>query len=249
MDIRKAQPIEHVVYWTNTQEGLEQAELSARSVQRALPSARLFLYTDRPDAAPWADVVERMDFSKYPLMVANLVAQTHYMLQYGNSPTAFLDTDILLVKRLHIDPTADLAVTFRDYVAKNEGGEKVEGVAKSMPYNYGVLMANPTLAAREAFLWMRDRVNRMHPQAKHWYGNQMALRELVGMERQRKVPYVTHRILPWAKVAVRVLDAEVWNYTPEKPDEPLTNRRVLHLKGGRKALMQHFLDRIEKEAA
>lgn len=249
MDIRKARPIAHIVYWTNTEEGLDQAEMSARSVQAVMPSARIFLYTDRPTTAAWADVIERMDFSRYPLMVANLVAQTHYMLRYCNNPTAFLDTDILLVKRLYLPPDADLAVTYRDYVAVSEGGEKIEGVAKGMPYNYGVLMANPTVPAIEAFLWMRDRLQRMNPQAQAWYGNQIALRELVGPKRQAGLPYFTNRDMAWATVKVRVLDAEAWNYTPTGPEDSIQGKRVLHLKGKRKVLMPFFLDRILTEQA
>lgn len=249
MDLRKASQVEHVVYWTTTPEGLDQAEMSARSVQAAMPSARLFLYTDRETTAPWADVIERMDFGQYPLMLANLVAQTHYMLRYANRPTAFLDTDILLMKRLCLPPDADLAVTFRDYVAVDEGGEKIEGVARAMPYNYGVIMANPTVPAIECFLWMRDRLQRMNPQLQAWYGNQHALRELVGPRQNIALPYFTRRTLPWVTATVRVLDAEAWNYTPTGPEDPIEGKRVLHLKGPRKGLMPFFLDRILTEKA
>lgn len=259
MDIRKAQPVTQVVYWTTTLQGLEEAALSIESVRRAMPRAQCHVYTDGAlvaDSAswPWAhgipDWIYRRDFSRWPLMVANLVAQADHMLQRGlHGSTAFLDTDILVREPLSVSAGMDLAVTYRDYVGFNEKGEKVQGVAKTMPYNYGVILASPTAAAVEAFLWMRDRVARMNPESQAWYGNQLALRELVGLERNKELPYVTVRTLPWAKVWVRVLDAEEWNYSPEGPDEDVSRRRVLHLKGNRKPLMRHYLDEILKERA
>jgi hypothetical protein len=246
MDVRKAQPVTQVVYWTTTQDGLEEAALSAQSVRETCQGCQIHLYADKSlPPVDFPDWTYRMDFSRWPLMVGNLVAQTDYMLRHHrNGPVAFLDTDILVRKALYAPSGVDLAVTFRDYVGFNEQGEKVEGVAKTMPYNYGVVLANPTVPAVEAFLWMRDRIPKMNPEAQRWYGNQLALRELVGLERGQRLPYVTIRALPWTQVMVKVLDADEWNYSPEGPDEDVSKRRILHLKGNRKPLMRHYLERI-----
>jgi len=251
MDVSKVERVGQVVYWTTTEEGLEQAKLSAVSVHEVMPDARLYLYCDRTlkNVGSWPSQVIRMDFDRYPLMVGNLVAQAHFALKYLDLPTAFLDTDILLCAPLEIAPAVDLAITCRDYVGKTADGEKIAGVAESMPYNYGVLMARPTIGAIEAFLWLRDRVSRLAPHLQAWYGNQVALRELAGAPLDKHFPHVARRSLPWVDILISVLDAEAWNYTPEKPDEELAGKRILHLKGVRKSLMPHYLGRILEEVA
>lgn len=249
MDVSKANPVGQIVYWTTTESGLAEAEMSAKSVREVQGPATLYLYTTREAPAQlWADHVVRMDFHRYPLMVANLVAQAHFTLKYLDLPTAFLDTDVLLTRRLDVPPAVDLAVTLRRHVAVSEQGEELgQDVAKAMPYNYGVILANPTLGAIEAILWLRDRVRKLTPEYQGWYGNQVALRELLGFEPDRHPPYVVKRSMPWADILVSILDAAVYNYSPEHPDEDLVNRRVLHLKGDRKKMMPRYLERILEE--
>jgi hypothetical protein len=251
LDVSKANPVRAVVYWATKAEGLAQAELSARTAKQ-VQEAIVYLYTDR-SAPPqlWADVTVRMPFGERPLMVENLVAQAHFMLRHMpvlDCPVAFLDSDTLIAHELRMPPAVDLAVTYRDHVARDKDGNKVAGVAELMPYNYGVILANPTMAATEAILALRERVAKLSRNYQDWYGNQVALRELVGLDKTKRMPYVVRRKTPWADILVSVLDADVWNYTPEAAGEPIEGRKVLHLKGRRKHLMQHYLDRILAEA-
>jgi hypothetical protein len=48
-------------------------------------------------------------------------------------------------------------------------------------------------------------------------------------------------MLPWSKVRVHYLDCEQYNYTPESADEDLSEKFLLHFKGGRKELMQQII--------
>lgn len=223
---------------------------SIESVRRADPSARCFVFTDDGMERPWMlDEAIYLIKPGLPIMLANLEAQVGAMfVTHPDEPVVFLDTDILLLKPLPC--LGDLTVTWRDHVGVVDD-EKVEGVAAQMPYNYGVIVTQHSSVATEAFIFMRERVRRMHSRHQLWYGNQLALAELCGPRPttpgkreivDRRIPWMITS--PGNFVRIAKLPADTFNYTPQKLGEDLSEKAVLHFKGGARAMMESYALRL-----
>jgi hypothetical protein len=223
---------------------------SIESVLRADPGAARLVVTDEL-SREWSIGTEHALVTvtsvqpSAPIMVANIEAQIHALMN-GGKDYCFLDTDVLLLKP--IPQVGDLTVTWRDHVmVADDTEEKIEGLAASMPYNYGVMRARYSQATVEAFIWLRERVRRMHPQQQQWYGNQLAMTELAGPRPAVGTQIDTRRI-PWqlAKpstlLAVGKIPCELYNYTPRIANEPLIGepKHALHFKGKRRHLMADY---------
>jgi len=223
---------------------------SIDSVRRVDSRARCFVVTDEQQPAWEVDVGVYHMTSGQPIMLANLDAQVMALgVAIPNEPVIFLDTDILLVRPIPI-VAADLIVTWRDHVGMVDG-EEVEGVAAQMPYNYGVLIADPNARVLEAFIWMRERIRKMHNGYKQWYGNQIALAELCGRKPATPPAGPEMRSIPWAPasrpgygISVAKVSCDVFNYTPQAEDEDISSKVVLHFKGKRRDLMPAYAKRL-----
>ena len=148
----------NAVYWIRGEDFADMAIVSATSIKRVYEGARVYVYADKShenlQCSAIDEVVVIPYFNETPLMIANLQAQVHYCIN-GNFDrvTAFLDADVLAVRQAPMECIADdgsvhdwdLLVTQRDHVAVKDG-EKIVGVSKQMPYNYGVFFVNPTEA-------------------------------------------------------------------------------------------------------
>lgn len=237
-------------YWVR---GREFAELAAKSIEsvkrleRFLVERRFVVITDGA-LEDIADVFSKdvavieHAYKGRPAMVANLDAQISCLLGTPmGERVLFLDADTL-VQQAFPWTSADLHVTWRDTV--NGDPE----MARQQPYNYGVLGVNVTPASIEAFMWLRARILRMNPERQRWYGNQLALADLLG---QRE----TGRWAPGGNIEKRIrwtledqgtpltvceLPCDTWNYAPDSPNEDITGKGILHFKGGRKDLIEHF---------
>lgn len=212
-------------YWTRGEKFAELAHLSAESVKRVDPQARIEFVTD--------------DGSR-PAMVANLDAQIRVLgwAERGER-VLFLDADTILCRPFPWDLQADLYVTWRDHV----NGDRE--MAKHQPYNYGVLGCIARPQTIEAFIWLRARILRMSRKNQDWYGNQLALAELIGLPcgdyKDVRVRWALND--PGTPLCVRCLPCETWNWSPEAEGEDITGKGVVHLKGGRKDLMAHYAQR------
>jgi hypothetical protein len=187
-----------------------------------------------------------------PIMLANLEAQINALFFADPAePIVFLDTDTLVMQKPLVH--SDLTITWRDYVDLKDG-EKIEGVAALMPYNYGVIMARFGMNTVEAFIWLRERIRKMHIGHQQWYGNQLALAELAGPRPQEGTAHERRRI-PWAlttpgnEISITKLPGEIWNYTPRAPDEDVSGKGILHFKGGSRPLMEVYAKRLFLEKA
>lgn len=216
-------------YWVRGREYDQMLELSMASARRVDPAAKFH-------------VIE-MDMDR-PAMVANLDAQISCLSEiWTGEGVYFLDADILL-RRAFDMPITDIVATWRDHVGYSEG-EKVSGVATLMPYNYGVMGMRAGAKALEILIWLRARILKMSSTYQNWYGNQMALAELLG-----KAPAAGEEIrdlrLRWGPMdsgtpfSAQLLPCDIYNYSPESADEDVSERRVLHLKGARKAWMNAY---------
>jgi hypothetical protein len=205
-------------------------EASIESVRRHDPRAALHVIDADSALAPAG-----------PMMLANIDAIWTVLanLPRGDELIA-LDCDTIVqapLPLLHLgEAQADLAVTFRDHVARGPDGEKQVGIAGEQPYNFGVLGFRASPGGLEACLWLRERVRRMGPQLRAWYGNQVALAELLGPCPKDDQPDLLLADIPWADdltgtgITVARWPCQEWNFTPE-PGESYAHARVLHFKG------------------
>lgn len=235
-----------VVYWVRGVAHADLLELSIASVRRAYGSGvHVCVYTEEGDPArdrnlpAWRGVLP----SGRPPMIANLDAQ---LAAAGpapdGTPILFLDADTLVREPYELPAEYDLGPTWRDHVARQEE-TAIAGIAKVMPYNYGVLYGRAGPRLHEALLWLRARIWRMAEAHRQWYGNQFALAELAGH------PSLGDAAVPicWSLedegmtlLRVRRLPCDTHNYTPERADEAVEGKVVLHFKGGRKDMMERY---------
>lgn len=218
-----------VVYWVRGAEYESLAHLSAASIEKVCPKALI--------------EIEHDDGSR-PAMVANLDAQLKALWRASEGePVLFLDVDTIVRKPFPFGH-ADLYVTWRDHVGYSNG-EKVSGVSELMPYNYGVLGVTASERTYEAFQWIRAKILKMSPQHQAWYGNQLALASLVGARPNSGEKTVTTKVR-WSltdsrtELTVKQLPCDVWNWTPETDADNVTGKGIIHCKGNRKDLMQHY---------
>lgn len=231
-------------YWVR---GREFAELAANSIEsikrfdRFMVDRRLMVITDEAStnwAVPAGVELHCLEPGR-PAMVANLDAQIYALANtpYGER-VLFLDADTICLKAFPWKD-ADFHVTYRTEV----NGEPL--MAKQQPYNYGVLGVNVTQSSVEAFYWLRARILRMSPDRQAWYGNQLALADLLGQPNGGK-----ERRIRWTledegmPLSVCELPCDVWNYSPDTADEDVKGKGILHFKGGRKDLIEHYAARI-----
>ena len=197
----------------------------------------LELYADRLEVIPDGNEI----------MVANIDAQITALLS-GDDEFVFLDTDVLLLKPIPL--LGELTVTWRDHALVGDDGEKIgEGLAAAMPYNYGVMRAKCTKATVEAFIWLRERVRKMHTQQQKWYGNQLAMHELAGPRPVtgnqidvRRIPWQLAR--PSTFVNIGKIPCETYNYTPPALGnvaiDYTKDKHALHFKGQSRPLMEGY---------
>lgn len=224
-----------VVYWLTGDSHNEVCEISQRSVRKAYSV----------EETPVRMVVRRSEPGGEPKMLANVRAQIEYLLRapYGQR-VLFLDADVLVLKPLPF--FTDLFVTWRDRINGKEGD-----LVSLMPYNYGVVGVINSPQVVEAWLWLYQRICHMADHYQDWYGNQLALADLVGAApkegaHQKTVP------IRWAydgrfkatQIVVTQAPCEIWNYTPETIDEDIQQRALLHFKGDRKDLMLQYAQKL-----
>lgn len=174
-----------------------------------------------------------------PAMVANIDAQIAALHATPKGERVlFLDADTLMLQPFPWT-NADIHATWRPDVNGDID------MARQQPWNFGVLGVTVTPAVIEAFIWLRQRVLKMSKQNQAWYGNQHALADLLGQPNGGK-----ERRIRWTledagtPLSVCELPCEVWNYSPSGPDEDVSGKGILHMKGNRKDLIEHYAARL-----
>lgn len=230
------------VYWIRGADFSELAGLSIASVRRVDPQAHVHIWTDDPKNTPkphGSDSYHSLPGGR-PAMVANLDAQIA-ALNYcpRGERVLFLDADTLLLKPFEWSLFPKMFVTWRAEV----NGDREAAILQ--PYNYGVLGVWNGPEVLEAFYWMRARILQMNSRNQAWYGNQLALAELVGSPPQDGTADKEVRV-KWSlndegsPLTIRQLPCALFNYSPNAEGEDVSARRILHMKGGRKDLMKHY---------
>lgn len=224
---------------------------SVESVKKHDHGARCYVVTDETGFTWSIPGVQLLHIEAgMPIMLANLEAQVGALAAAWTDhfeKLTFLDTDTLLLKP--IEAHGDITFTWRDSIGLDDDGEKVEGIASRMPYNYGVIVVRPGIRAFEAMLWIRERIRVMHGDHQRWYGNQLAVAELAGA-RPASGTESAFRTIPWKltkhgkSLTVGKIPCETFNYTPQKPDEDVSGKHLLHFKGGKRALMGVYAEKL-----
>lgn len=240
-------------YWIR---GKQFAELAAKSIasikrfDRFLAERRFLVLTD-DDSLDHADSYREIFGAqpdicfvqtfkdRRPAMVANLDAQIGALhLTPQGERVLFLDADTLMLQPFPWTE-ADIHATWRPDVNGDID------MARQQPWNFGVLGVNVTPAVIEAFYWLRQRVLKMSKQNQAWYGNQLALADLLGQPNGGK-----ERRIRWTledqgtPLSVCELPCDVWNWSPNGPDEPIEGKGIIHCKGNRKDMIEHYAGRI-----
>ncbi len=219
---------------------LDYCQMSIDTVRKACPDARIHLYTDLPDGIEGVTMHEQTEDA--PLMVRN----THVWRDFCGShegETIFLDPDVLMVRKPDLLFLRDLAFTWRDNLGD---------FSKRMPWNTGVVFARCGKASAVFFDEMATRVKAMPKDDQKWYGNQLALSDMVGSpDRLITTKWKQERHALWAAresfgAYISELPCDMYNWTPEG-DEPLMNRYFVHLKGNRKHRMKPLRDQLVTE--
>ena len=210
-------------------------QMSVNTVRKADPDARCTVYVDKhyPNLDAEQKVIQ--GYHEKPFMLMNVLCQFAHLVETQNGTNVlFLDADALLVKPFPPNRSGyGLTVTWRDDMGD---------LSNLMPYNYGVLGVKKRPATVAAFAWMAAHITRQGEKQQKWYGNQVALRELVGgLYGERKKTWANH---PWFSVDVHHLPCKTHNYTPQAIDEDISEKVVIHCKGGRKDMLEHYYRRI-----
>lgn len=234
------------VYWLRGEPFVELARLSIASVRKVDPAAKVYVWTDEPNTTPRISGVTWQTLEPgRAAMVANLDAQIAALnyLQRGDN-VLFLDADVLMRQKFPWSLVPDLYVTWRDHVNHDPA---LDEFCKTQPYNYGVVGCHVRPQTIEAFHWLRARILAMNARNQAWHGNQLALAELVGKAPGGGQADKDVRIR-WSLndrgtvLTVRQLPCETFNYSPDSADEDVSGKAILHMKGDRKDLMQHFAE-------
>lgn len=234
------------VYCLFGDEHANYAARSAETIKRQDPDAKLVFYVDRPYEQLQSTGGRQMPYPEafqHPFMIGNVLCQLDWLLNQEPHPdefTVYVDTDVLHAKpidRAYLDAkNADIYPTFRTDLGK---------LSDHMPYNYGVLIVRHTVAAKHAMSWLLQRVMKLQPARQHWYGNQIALRELVGPIR----PFdVYDRPMGYFTVRVHQLPCREWNWSPNPKcvrNSTGETKYFVHLKGSLKDNhFDYFYDKV-----
>jgi len=231
----------HIVYFiSQNTEYLEMVRLSIDTVRHCAPDAEIHLFTDLPAGIPGINTYQDMEGYKVPLMIKNTEVWRDFCAsQQGD--VIFLDPDVLMARKPDLEALQDIAVTWRDGLGD---------ISRRMPYNTGVVMAKCGQRSAQFFNLMVQRIEAMPEEHQKWYGNQLALAELLGepnhvlrdmWKHQRdegwSLPYAAHDAI------FNQLPCDMYNWTPEG-DEPWTGEYFVHLKGNRKFRMTDVRNQI-----
>ena len=178
--------------------------------------------------------VQRKDGPAAPesIMLDRTLAQLRHLEDCAfDGPIVMLDSDILVFGSLArlFREDFDVAVTWRDN--------------PTMPVNNGVLLLNDRhpAAVRRFFRRYADIYRRSYSRQADWYGDQLAMAELIGLPARE---YASRRTVDVEGCRVRLLPCSTYNARPKAKLLhvlfPGVRRRILHFKADKKRLMRDY---------
>ena len=142
-----------------------------------------------------------------------------------NIPGMYCDNDMIFQRSYEplMDLDCDVVITRQDRKVLDTEGNCLSDV---MPYNGGIILCKNT----DYFPNLVEIMEQMPFQLQHWYGNQMAMKELVNA------------------FSTVMLPCSTYNYTPDKYEDSLkdmSDKWCVHFKGARKPWMIEYAKRME----
>ncbi len=211
------------------------------SVDLVYAESRKVLITDTDSCLDGVDPeieVMRMNLNPAELMLSRLKAQIEFIKLCSDTELVFLDSDMLILgdvdeifrkpfdvafTHTKIRPETKCLINGGVFFVKNKRKDRVlsffSAVLKSYITNYG------------------DCCN--------WWGDQYAIEETIG--RESIYGYLPFTILERVTADVLLLNYNHYNYFPKREIRSVATpfkakRRLIHFKGGRKALMKVYWD-------
>jgi len=212
-------------------------DMLCRSARLFHPAAPCTLLTDaNTDASGLRGGVKRVDnpIDHASLMLSRTQAQADYVRASSfKRPMAIVDSDMLINHTLSpvFKQDFDVALTWR--------------ADERMPINGGLILLNNRRPekARAFFERFAGLYRECYAQDAAWYGDQLALRDLVGLPNEA---YGQQSIVEAGGVKILLLPCETHNFSPRNRFAailtPLREKVILHFKGERKRLMRPFWD-------
>lgn len=188
------------------------ASLMVQSVRAAMPNVEIVQMTDTKTMdIPGVDTLIRIK-PHCELMPYRL----YHLAQFPAGDAIFLDTDVIVRRDLSavFSEPFDVCLTYRKKGIKFNGSD----VAQWMPYNTGVIFSRRPGFFRDAY----EHCLTLSADHQLWFGDQLAIKAVADSGKYR----------------VSELPCAQWNYTPNKPDEDVSEKFAVHYKGApRKAWM------------
>lgn len=241
------------VWWVRGDEHAKMCAVSAASVARADPEAERWVIVpegskDGERLKEIADVVLMPETPWTHLTKISCLAQFAMARWDDRQDLVFIDSDTIVQKPLPVEN--DMWLTWRRSVTdmKSEDKRQID-LPVTQTYNGGVWGVNAGIAGIETMLWMRERLRKMSPQMREWYGDQAALAELAGPPpesgtRVDKVRFPVPYVLSGDELVITKLPCSMWNYTPTREDEDVSDKGILHFKGGSRKFFYTYAKRL-----
>ena len=225
----------------NYNENTLMAKLLTHSIKKHHPNSRVIgIQGEGQPHIKDLDFLEKWKFSKETIMFDCIASQLHIVEKYG--PTVFLDADMILIKPIEKfinNEIYDITLTQRSKEAmaaylKNSSHQNKfpqlinKTLGETMPYNAGIYFCKN----KDALRYMLDSFAIMEKEYFEWYGDQIALNELVKS----------------GSFKIKILEDSLYNYTPRDITENTEGRYVLHFKGVKRDLLIPFFKKFFGES-
>ena len=194
-------------------------QIMVASVRKAMPHARIVQMSDYDtETITGVDEVIRKHWDRKFLMPYRLL----HLKEFPPITAIFLDADVVVQKDLsHLfQDEFDIALTYRDET--DPSLRKSPWAYEMMPFNTGVMLSRPS--GCEVWAEAHNICLGMPEDKQEWFGDQLAIKEIAGR----------------TMLKVKRYPCALFNYSPSKWDEDLSEKFVVHYKGtNRKVWMQH----------
>lgn len=187
----------------------KEAQIMVASVKSAMPAARIVQMTDaNTKPVTGVDDVIRKRYDGRFLMPYRLL----HLKDFPPADAVFLDTDVIVQKDLSaiFAEDFDIALTRRYKPVRDLTGYDL---AAEMPYNTGVMFSR----ASGTSFWQKayEHCLTLPEQDREWWGDQVSIKATADV----------------TNLKLKEFPCDLYNYTPRKQDEDVSNKYVVHYKG------------------
>jgi len=173
---------------------------------------------------PTADAIMRSDVRESELIYSKHRLYAAYMREASHD-VVILDTDIVVQE--------DLAGVFGDWDIGLTLRDPSDRLRQVMPFNEGVIFCRATSAARRFWGAVLHTYRQLPVALRRWSGGQVSL----GILLRRYLEPQDGDLLEVHGIRIKLLPKDIYNYAPQREDEDLSGRAIVHYHGGRKQWM------------